>query len=526
MKYQLGTQLSFKSILQGKLFIQIFRSTVIFSLLVCFVSFKSTAQINSISSEPDGSVTILPQGLVSSRSDKGNDTTSTALGNKSLFSNIGNGRSTAIGYRAMYYADNRFLDQRSTYNTALGAEALMGSNVPADNSGQYNTALGDQALYSNTAGNFNVASGFEALNRNTTGNYNSAVGSRALYHNRGNNRSTALGYGAMYYADNRTLGRETYNTAVGFEALKGGDITAFNTGQNNTAIGDESLHKNTSGYGNTASGRSALFNNTTGHSNVAHGRSSLYLNLSGDENTAVGVNALYNNSTAGFNAAFGFNALYYNTIGHSNTAIGRSSLFSNTWGDQNTAVGRSALSQNTTGDNNTAIGYDAEVSTGDLSNAIVIGYNAVVNASNKIRMGNTSITAADIQVAWNITSDRRWKEEIQEVPLGLSFLTELSPVSYHRINNESPKREFGVIAQELEASLEKFGFSEKQLGLLNKDSEGFYTVRYNDLIPVLIKSIQEQQQIIESQASGIEKLLKNQELLTKQVETIIAQLNN
>ena len=60
-------------------------------------------------------------------------------------------------------------------------------------------------------------------------------------------------------------------------------------------------------------------------------------------------------------------------------------------------TGRS-LDSNTTGGQNTVLGANADVSTGALSNATAIGYGAIVNASNKIRLGNSSVTVLESQV--------------------------------------------------------------------------------------------------------------------------------
>ena len=91
-----------------------------------------------------------------------------------------------------------------------------------------------------------------ALYNNTTGGYNTASGYQALFANKANNRSVAIGPGAMYNADDRTSGRETFNTAIGYEALKGGYTASNNTGQNNTALGDQTLFSNTTGNENSA----------------------------------------------------------------------------------------------------------------------------------------------------------------------------------------------------------------------------------------------------------------------------------
>jgi hypothetical protein len=115
----------------------------------------------------------------------------------------------------------------------------------------------------------------------------------------------------MFNADNRTSGRETYNTAIGYQALYGSSTPANNTGQYNTAIGDNSLYDNVSGSSNTAIGVNALSDSKTGTHNTAIGNDALQANASGNRNTAVGTGAdvLYvnlNNTTAiGYNAKVG-----------------------------------------------------------------------------------------------------------------------------------------------------------------------------------------------------------------------------
>ena len=120
------------------------------------------------------------------------------------------------------------------------------------------------------------------------------------------------------------------------------------------------------------------------------------------------------------------------------------------------------------------------------------------------KKGNTAITYAGTQVAWSVTSDRRWKENIEPSNLGLNFINDLKPVFYTRKNDESKKVEYGIIAQELEASLNKFGANTN--GIITKDDQGMYSVRYNDLLAPMIKAIQEQQAMIEELKAEIQTL--------------------
>ena len=122
----------------------------------------------------------------------------------------------------------------------------------------------------------NLSLGYLALAQNTTGTNSTALGYSALYNNKANSRSTAMGFYAMFYADDRTSGRETFNTAIGCEALRGSSTPADNTGQYNTAVGDQALFSNTSGNGNIAMGYLPLFCKNTGRMNFAFGYCTIY----------------------------------------------------------------------------------------------------------------------------------------------------------------------------------------------------------------------------------------------------------
>lgn len=67
------------------------------------------------------------------------------------------------------------------------------------------------------------------------------------------------------------------------------------------------------------------------------------------------------------------------------------------------------------GSENTAIGSLADVSAGNLVNATAIGFNAIVNANNKVRLGNTNVTVIEEQVAFTASSDRTKKENFKSV---------------------------------------------------------------------------------------------------------------
>ena len=77
------------------------------------------------------------------------------------------------------------------------------------------------------------------------------------------------------------------------------------------------------------------------------------------------------------------------------------------------------------------MGSYADVTAGDLNNATAIGAGALVDASNKVRIGNTDVTSIGGEVGWTSYSDERIKDNIQENVPGLDFIKALRPVTYH-----------------------------------------------------------------------------------------------
>ena len=214
---------------------------------------------------------------------------------------------------------------------------------------------------------------------------------------------------------------------------------------------------------------------STGIFNTAFGTDSNKLNTTGQNNTSMGYQSLSNNTTGSFNTVVGAFSGRNITTSTSNTLVGREAGSAITTGSSNTTLGRAAGFNITTGSNNTAIGNNALVPN--------------ATSSNQVQIGNIGVTYAGVQVAWTITSDSRWKSDIQKSNLGLDFIKNLNPVSYTRKNDENKKVEYGFIAQEIEASLLKFNALNN--GIISKDDAGMIGVRYNDFFAPIVKSVQE-----------------------------------
>lgn len=351
---------------------------------------------------------------------------------------------------------------------------------------------------------YNTAFGYQSLNAITTGSDNTAIGYRALQSN-----TNAQG-----------------NTAVGANALK-----TNTTGAWNTATGFDALYSNTTGGDNVANGFHALYNNTTGGSNTAIGQQALAANTAGSYNTVSGKYALFKNTTGNYNVASGYQALYNNTYGTGAVAVGANALHDATAPGSSVAVGRNA-GYNNTGTGNTNIG--SQNNSGSYSDCTTLGFGAQSTASKQVRIGIlTGISTPNSiggAVAWTNLSDGRFKTNIQENVPGLAFIGQLRPVTYTiddaklsafiygdqkpteigrelQENNQEPKTTIrtGFIAQEVEAAAIKSGFDFDGVDKPQNEKD-LYGLRYAEFVVPLVKAVQEQQAIIESQNEKIEKL--------------------
>lgn len=112
------------------------------------------------------------------------------------------------------------------------------------------------------------------------------------------------------------------------------------------------------------------------------------------------------------------------------------------------------------------------------------------------------------------TSDRRDKTNIQPLKYGIEDLLKLNPVSYQWKNNPENGVKLGLIAQDLQEIVPEvvkdwdYEYSE-ETGERKKIKNERLGVYYSDLIPVLIKSIQQQQKMIDELKEEIQDL-KNQ----------------
>lgn len=340
----------------------------------------------------------------------------------------------------------------------------------------------------------------------------------SLHSNGGN---TFLGIESGNYSMSGTDFESSYNTGIGFRTLINIDL-----GRSNTAVGAFSLFEMTNGIENTAVGYYSLnFNN--GHYNTAIGSWSLSANSTGLENTGVGYRSLTHNNTGSQNTALGNGALYSNNLNSGNTAVGWHALYLNT-GFQNTAVGHHSMQSNTTGNYNTSIGYNSgsTITTGLNLTCIGIDANPTTPAAvDQITLGNGFVTSLRCNVT-TITSlsDMRDKKNIKDLSLGLDFITKLQPRQFNWDKREwydSNKSDgskmdttytAGFIAQELDEvqSTE----NAEWLKLVLKDNPEKWEATPGNLLPIMVKAIQELKAENNNLKAELESMKKLEERIT------------
>ena len=319
----------------------------------------------------------------------------------------------------------------------------------------------------------------------------------------------------------------------------------------NTAVGASALAANTTGSYNTVFGHTAAFSNTTGQYNVAIGQETFYTNTTGSNNTAIGRNAVASNSTGSNNVGVGYQALLLSTTASNNTAVGYQAGYTNTTGTYNVFIGHQA-GYATTGSSNTFVGKQSngngsgELVTTGSKNSIFGGYNGnqgsldIRTASNYIvlsdgdgnprgyfdnsgyfYLGTSNVdirvpstggiahfgymtSGSQLQVSydsvsagvslgsgatsWGTFSDERLKNVTGTYSNALADIAQIQPVKFTWKNDPDSKPQVGVIAQSVQSVVPEA--MDSTTYEMNGDTE-YLQVRYTELIPLMIASIQE-----------------------------------
>ncbi|HRA60941.1 MAG TPA: tail fiber domain-containing protein [Bacteroidia bacterium] len=403
---------------------------------------------------------------------------------------------------------------------------------------------GNRALYSTLNTNLMVGNA-GTLGISGSGNTLVGEGAGTSITTQSNNTFVGRSVGGICTSNNNTvMGRSAaYTLSTGVNNCYFGMNSGYNanTGSANVAMGAYTLYFNSGKSGLVAIGDSALFNNSIGggaqaylsSDNTAVGQKALFSNNSGFLNTAIGSNALRNNTSGFSNTAVGVYAMAGCNTGFYNTVSGYSAFQSLTTGSRNVSLGYFTGISITTGTNNSYVGTYATGSFSTITNSSAFGYDASVDASNKVRVGNTSVSSIGGQVGFTNFSDARVKNNIQSNVPGLAFIKLLNPVTYHfdiRKENELmgitekddwegkydiEKIQFtGFLAQDVDAAAAKINYdfsgvdkSGKLLGL-----------RYSEFVVPIVKSVQE----LSTQNEMLQAQINKQQIQLDEMRNMIA----
>lgn len=363
-----------------------------------------------------------------------------------------------------------------------------------------------------SAGNINLPEVTGATVGVLTGEPNTATGATRLLHTYNPTAASAnlfLGYNA---------GNFTLTTAVRNECIGASSYAGLTTGTRNVGLGESTGVRATTGILQTYIGNQAGAAVTTGTLNTYVGGE-------------CGANFVFNggvNSTGSYNDCFGAYTLAGLTTGSFNVAIG---------GGEDGGARHAALTQLTTGSNNICIGGASAANTGGAgynytsseSSNICIGNATVGTAaeSNVMRLGTHGSGAGQVNKAFiagvrgvttgvadaiavlvdsahqfgTVSSSIRVKKNVEDMSGATDNILDLRPVLFDYIDSPSERRQYGLIAEEVEKIMPDLVVYDK--------SHTPESVRYHELPVMLLNEMKKMKNTIQDLLKRIDVLESN-----------------
>ena len=463
------------------------------------------------------------------------------------------------GGNSVFIGDDAGLNDDGTdnFNVGIGYEALLNNTT-----GNINTAIGFRALRNNTTGERNTAIGYEALRNNTTGNDNVANGYQAGRYRGSGTLSLTTASGSLFLGSNTraSANNSTNEIVIGTDAIGNGDnsVTIGNDGTIGTATSKTILNGNV-GIGTTSPTTSLQINKNS--TSGASGGISIKTDDSNESLISIGVSTSLGRAfISSLQNGTGSQLPLDFITGNSSTNV-RMRIAA----DGNVGIGTTSPStklhisgpsaslkvENTTSArvDVTQIDLTGTVAGSGAGNerAILFGRSAFVERQAKIAYGQGSsngqfpyltfstgdnVNSLDehmrITSAGNVgigttspsyklhvngsvagvgsyvnLSDVNYKTNIYDLNYGINEIKQLRPVTYKWKNIDYGTRtNIGFLAQEVELVMPE---------LVISSDEDVKSMASSDLIAVLTKATQEQQEEID--------------LLKQQIEMLIAEIN-
>ena len=478
--------------------------------------------------------------------------------------NITSGESNAfMGYQSGY------LNRSGTGNLFLGYQSGY-SNIE----GNYNTFIGYKTGYSNQGGVNNTFLGSFSGHKNTEGTHNTFVGDSAGYNNETGGFNTFIGTKAGYNStggfSNVFVGPKAgYSNTLGFSNVFIGRRAGYSstTAGSNVIIGNHAGRENTGGWSNIYIGTRAGVNNLNGSGNVFLGYECGLNNEYGEGNVFIGNAAgypetgshkLYISDMDGDSANvmiwgdFQARKLRFN----SQLGIGKHPEYANLeiqegWGtadlilkgpgddynyslvslESDEADMDKAYSMNHTKGNNFSLQYynganylprlrispEGHIilgSWGTGTEMLDVNGNARFRAVGSAGSANDLRITADGTLTTN-TSDARLKEDLKLLEHSLEKVLQLDGYTFQWNGSGSEVRDAGLIAQEVQEVFPEAVFTNQ--------ADGYMGINYSRFPALFVEAMKEQQSIIETQKTEIEKLKSGFDQLNQRLAELEAQ---
>lgn len=165
------------------------------------------------------------------------------------------------------------------------------------------------------------------------------------------------------------------------------------------------------------------------------------------------------------------------------------------------------------GTNSNIYTSDGAITTSLASrNVDLNGKNLIFSGTGSVGIGTNPSATAKLDVAGTVkasaidyNSDERLKQNITAIQSSQEIINKLRPVSYFwnekgKMKGGNAQLQYGLVAQEVEKVLPN---------IVSTDNDGYKSVNYNELIPLLLQTVQEQGKKIEELQKELQHLKKN-----------------
>ena len=486
----------------------------------------------------------------------------TYVGNNAGYNNNNGVNNVFMGYNAGYSTISNSVYQGTVYNPTT-----QQNEVTYRCEGSFNVFIGSEAGQGNTSGMSNVFVGEKAGYNNSSCISNIFIGQDAGYYTRAGGKNLSWSLPGFYYT------QRVYNGSLNmFVGTRSGFKNT--TGSKNTFIGHMAGYSNLTGESNVYIGYDAGSETTGSNNTIINSASG---NYTGSNNIIIGGGGyvcddllngtVLSNGNIGSSGAITDNAVAIGNLllGKQSSADGAGQLVVNgtlrsshiypmkTSDYPSYDIGSTSARWNTVYAKSLNISYlitcgsiqpisssTYNLGTSDLrwKNAFILYLNTskvdcslTPNKKDTYSIGSSSykwkeVYATTFYGTVSGSSDIRLKKDVETLSGALEKVLKLRGISYYWKNAEElgsdsthcqfdGRKHIGVIAQEIEAEFPE---------LVNTDEDGFKSVEYANLTPVLIEAIKEQQQIINTLQSEKDAQQKEIEELKAQMKEILEKL--